>query len=64
MPGYTISTRIGVVPESCGVSFTESYPFVVGLVEGVPDAEVRGSGFSNFGADCGPIVSGKPVTAR
>lgn len=63
-PGYTIATRIGVVPESCGLSFTESYPFVVGVTGAVPEAEVRGSSSSNFPDECGPIVSGEPATQR
>jgi hypothetical protein len=62
--GYTIATRIGVVPESCGFSFAESYPFVVGVAGGVPDAEVRGYSSSNFPDECGPIVSGVPAAER
>ena len=62
--GYTIATRIGVVPESCGFSFTESYPFVVGVTGAVPDAEVRGYSSSNFPDKCEPIVSGEPATQR
>ena len=62
--GYTISTRIGVVAESCGIPFTASYPFVVGLVEAVPGADVNSSSSSNFGDECGPIMSGAPVAQR
>jgi hypothetical protein len=62
--GYTISTHIGVVPESCGVSFTESYPFVVGVTEAVPEAEVRAFGSLNFPDECGPTASGVPTTQR
>jgi hypothetical protein len=57
--GYSIATRIGVVPESCGVAFAESYPFVVGVTEAVPGARIQGSGTSNFAADCGPVAAGK-----
>jgi hypothetical protein len=62
--GYTIATSIGVVPESCGFGFAESYPFVIGMVEAVPDAEIRGYSSSNFADECGPIVSGQPATQR
>jgi hypothetical protein len=62
--GYSISTRLGVVPESCGVPFVASYPFVLGAVVAVPDAQVTASGTSNFPADCGPIMSGFPAAAR
>jgi hypothetical protein len=59
--GYSVSTRIGVVPESCGVTFTESYPFVVGVTGAVPGAEIRSDSSSNFPDGCGPIASGKPA---
>ncbi len=59
--GYSISTVIGVVPESCGVRFAKSYPFVVGLTDAVPDAQVNGTGTSNFPAPCGPIATGNPT---
>lgn len=58
-PGYTIAARIGVVPESCGV--TLSYPFVIGLTEAVPGAEVRGYSSSNFPDECRPVISGAPA---
>jgi hypothetical protein len=60
--GYTIATRIGVVSESCGYSFTESYPFVVGIVDAVTGGEVRGHSSTNFADECRPIVSGEPAT--
>ncbi len=60
-PGYSIAVRIGVVPESCGVSFAASYPFVVGVVDAVPGAEMRGHSMSNFPVECGPIMSGEPT---
>jgi hypothetical protein len=60
-PGYSIAVRVGVVPESCGVSFTASYPFVVGVVNAVPGAEMRGHSMSNFPAECGAIMSGEPT---
>lgn len=56
-PGYSIGVRVGVVPESCGVAFSESYPFVVGIVDAMPVAEMRGNSTSNFPAPCGPIMS-------
>jgi hypothetical protein len=60
--GYTISTTIGVVPESCGVPFADSYPFVVGVTDAVAGAEITATGTSNFPVECGPIVSSKPTT--
>jgi hypothetical protein len=62
--GYSIAVRIGVVPESCGIRFTGSYPFVVGVVAAVPGAGVQGYSSSNFPDKCGPIVSGEPATQR
>jgi hypothetical protein len=62
--GYTIGARLGVVPESCGLSFSPSYPFVLAVAEAVPDAEIRGYSSSNFPDECGPIVSGEPATQR
>lgn len=59
---YSIATRLGVVPETCGVRFAKSYPFVVGVIEAVPGAEVGSSGTSNFPAECGPVLSGRPTT--
>jgi hypothetical protein len=59
--GYSIYTRFGVVPESCGVSFAESYPFVVGVTKAGSESRVLSSGSSNFPDKCGPIVSGQPV---
>lgn len=56
--GYAISTNLGIVPDECGASAAESYPFVVGLVEAVPGADIRASGMSHFPAECGPIASG------
>jgi hypothetical protein len=58
---YSIYTRIGVVPESCGVAFTESFPFVVGITQAVPEGQVMSSGSSNFPDKCGPIISGQSV---
>jgi len=60
-PGYSIAVQVGVVPESCGVSFTASYPYVVGVVDAAPGAEVRGHSMSNFPAECGPIMAGQPT---
>jgi len=59
--GYSVSIKIGVVPEDCGMEDADSYPFVVGVTNAVPDAEIRGSGLSNFGAPCGPVVASAPV---
>lgn len=59
--GYMISTRIGVVPDSCGIKRAASYPFVVGVADAVPNAPVGGYDASNFPDKCGPIVSGKPA---
>jgi hypothetical protein len=58
--GYTIATRIGVVPDSCRVRETASYPFVVGVTDAFPNARVTGFDTSNFPDKCGPIVSGEP----
>ncbi|HRK63860.1 MAG TPA: hypothetical protein PLN53_05650 [Terricaulis sp.] len=58
---YSIGVRIGVISESCGVAFAASYPFVVGVVDAVPGAEVRGNSMSNFPAECGAIMSAEPT---
>jgi hypothetical protein len=58
---YSIGVRIGVVSESCGVDFAASYPFVVGIVDAVPGAEIRGNSMSNFAAECGAIMSAEPT---
>jgi len=59
--GYDIGVRIGVVPESCGIAFGDSYPFVVAIAEAMPGASVTGMSMSNFPAECGPVVSGQPT---
>jgi hypothetical protein len=58
--GYTIGVILGVVPDSCGASPTESYPFVVGVTEAIAGARVAGNGTIEAPSKCGPIVSGKP----
>ncbi|MEQ1619014.1 MAG: hypothetical protein ABL883_11815, partial [Terricaulis sp.] len=60
-PGYSIGVRIGVVPESCGIDFGASYPFVVGIVDAVPGAEMRGNSVSNFPVECGATMSAEPT---
>ena len=62
--GYGVSARIGVIPKSCGVDFTASYPFVLAVGDAVFNAEIRSSSSSNFPDNCGPIRSGAPTTAR
>lgn len=60
--GYSIATRIGVVPDTCGIEFTESYPFVLGVVDAVSQSGVNAQSTSNFPAECVPIMAGTPVT--
>lgn len=59
--GYSIGARIGVVPESCGASPADSYPFVVAVAEALPDVRVSGTSAANFPVACGPVVSGQPT---
>jgi hypothetical protein len=58
---YSIAVQIGVVPESCGVEYKASYPFVVGVVDAIPGSEINGYSMSNFPAECGPIMAGEPT---
>jgi hypothetical protein len=57
---YSIGTRLGVVADTCGQVETASYPFIVGVIAAVPDAEIGGSSSSNYPAECGPIQTGEP----
>lgn len=56
--GYRVSTVVGVVPESCGLEFAESFPFALAVTKAGPQAEIRSSSSSNFPTDCGQIRSG------
>ena len=63
MPGYYMSVNIGVVPEECGIPFTNSYPFVLGVVPiAGSNAELTGWWAGNFGERCGPIMEAAPTT--
>ena len=62
MPGYFIAIRIGVAPESCGIAFRDSYPFVLGSTAiATPEAELTGYFTQNFGDGCDRIVESGPT---
>jgi hypothetical protein len=62
--GYSFNTRIGIIPEDCGIKFEPSFPFVLATIAAVDGAEINSSGMSNFPDDCGPIKSGTAATAK
>jgi hypothetical protein len=57
---YSIGTRLGVIPDTCGQAEAASYPFIVGVIAARQGAYVGGSSTSNYPADCGPIETGEP----
>ncbi len=61
---YSIGARLGVIPDTCGQADAASYPFIVGVIAAVPDAEIGGSSSSNYPAECGPIQTGEPSAPR
>ncbi len=59
--GYSISVRVGIVPESCGVPKASSFTFVLATVARGETSELNGTSMSHFPDACGPIPSGEAV---
>ncbi len=62
--GYTVETRLGLIPGSCGMESASSYPFAVAKTDVVSGDLITSFSTMNFPDACGPAMNGEPLVQR